>query len=277
MSKKELTLQEIKNIEFNLLIDFDAFCRQNQIRYFLAYGTLLGAIRYKGFIPWDDDIDVLVPREDYDRIIKLYKDSERYRLYSIERNRKFGYPFAKLCDVTTIKEEENIDNGIKQGVEIDVFPLDYWDNDIDIAKKEVLQLKKNMFGLNLAKMKSALSSTPWKSFLLKIIMLSCRTLGSKFFVDRIIKIGKQNNQNHRAYIGNKVWCPYGDRDICPSKIFSNSIEIEFEGRKFPAPVGYDAYLTRLYGNYLPEPPKEKQKTHHAFKAYRISDVHDETE
>ena len=117
VSKEELTLQELKNIEFDLLKEFDAFCRQNQIRYFLAYGTLLGAVRYKGFIPWDDDVDVLVPREDYDKMIKIYKDSDRYRLYSTERNPKFGYPFSKLCDMTTKKEEENINNGIEQGVE----------------------------------------------------------------------------------------------------------------------------------------------------------------
>lgn len=273
VSKEELTLQELKNIEFDLLKEFDAFCRQNQIRYFLAYGTLLGAVRYKGFIPWDDDVDVLVPREDYDKMIKLYKDRGRYRLYSTERNPKFGYPFSKLCDMTTKKEEENINNGIEQGIEIDIFPLDCWDNDIDIAKKEVKRLKRNMFGLNLAKMITCSASTPWKCFLLKTMMLGCRMLGNQFFIDRIIKIGKQKNPNGSAYMGDKVWCPYGERDICPAEVFSDSIKVEFEGQEFPAPIGYDTYLTRLYGDYLPEPPKERQKTHHKFKAYRISNVH----
>ena len=80
---KELSLQELKEIEFDILKVFDAFCKENNIRYFFAYGTLLGAIRYKGFIPWDDDVDVLVPREDYDRMLTLFRDSEKYQMFSL--------------------------------------------------------------------------------------------------------------------------------------------------------------------------------------------------
>ena len=76
---KELTLEELKEIEFEILKVFDAFCKENNIRYFLAFGTLLGAIRYKKFIPWDDDVDVLVPREDYERLVKIFNDNEKYQ------------------------------------------------------------------------------------------------------------------------------------------------------------------------------------------------------
>lgn len=89
---KELTLQELKEIEFDMLKMFDAFCKENNIRYFLAYGTLLGAIRYKKFIPWDDDVDVLVPREDYDRLLHLFQDNEKYRLYAFEKNENYLFP-----------------------------------------------------------------------------------------------------------------------------------------------------------------------------------------
>ena len=84
---KELTLQEIQAISLEILKVFDAFCRENGIRYFLSNGTLLGAVRYKKFIPWDDDIDVLVPREDYDRLIRIFRDDDRYRLFACEKNR----------------------------------------------------------------------------------------------------------------------------------------------------------------------------------------------
>ena len=126
----ELSLQELKDIEFNLLKEFRAFCNENGIRFFLAYGTLLGAIRYKGFIPWDDDIDVLVPREDYNKLIRIFRDSDKYRLYSFERNQKYGYPFAKLCDMSTRKIEFYFEPLVDYGVDIDIFPLDYWDDDI---------------------------------------------------------------------------------------------------------------------------------------------------
>ena len=78
---KELTLQELKEIEFDILKMFDSFCRDNNIKYYLAFGTLLGAIRYKKFIPWDDDVDVLVPREDYDKLIRIFRDDSKYCLF----------------------------------------------------------------------------------------------------------------------------------------------------------------------------------------------------
>ena len=79
----------------------------------------------------------------------------------------------------------------------------------------------------------------------------------------------RDEQRGSRYMGTKTWCVYGERNIVPAEAFSDGVEIEFEGEKFFAPVGYDAYLTCLYGDYLPEPPKEKQKTHHSFKAYRL--------
>ena len=133
---KELTLPELKEIEFDILKVFDAFCKEHNIKYFLAYGTLLGAIRYKKFIPWDDDVDVLVPREDYDRILTLFQDDDRYNLFAYEKNQDYRFPFAKLCDMTTRKVEFNLDNGVELGVDMDIFPLDYWDNDVEKAKQE---------------------------------------------------------------------------------------------------------------------------------------------
>lgn len=266
----ELSLQELKDIEFNLLKEFRAFCNENGIRFFLAYGTLLGAIRYKGFIPWDDDIDVLVPREDYNKLIRIFRDSDKYRLYSFERNQKYGYPFAKLCDMSTRKIEFYFEPLVDYGVDIDIFPLDYWDDDIEKAKKEVVKIQRNMFWLDYSKYSSPTIKKPVKRFIQRILITACKILGHGYFI-RKITAESMNNPNGRAYAGAKSWCVYGERGICPAEAFSEAIEIEFEGEKFPAPIDYDTYLTCLYGDYLPEPPKEKQKTHHLFNAYRITE------
>ena len=109
---QELTLQEIKEIELEILKHFHAFCQENNIRYFISHGTLLGTIRYKGFIPWDDDIDVLVPREDYDRLLAIFQDNERYQLFHFEKDSRFLFPFAKLCDMTTRKIENGREDGL---------------------------------------------------------------------------------------------------------------------------------------------------------------------
>ena len=270
MFMEQLTLQELKEIEFNLLKKFRTFCEENGIRYYLAYGTLLGAIRYKAFIPWDDDVDVLVPREDYEKLISLFKDSERYRLFSYERNNNFFYPFAKLCDMTTRKEEFNLNNGIELGVDMDIFPLDHWDDDLEKAKKDAKRIKKTMFYLGLSKQNKPIDNNLFKRFLEGALILLMKMFGSKYFINKIQKASWKKEQSGSRFVGAKSWCVYGERGIIPAEAFDEAIEIEFEGEKFTAPVGYDAYLTCLYGDYLPEPPKEKQKTHHNFTAYRIS-------
>ena len=262
---KELTLQELKDIEFEILKMFDAFCKKNNIRYFLAYGTLLGAIRYKKFIPWDDDVDLLIPREDYERVLTLFKDSERYRLFAHEKNKDYLFPFAKICDMHTFKDEYSYKSKVKLGVDIDLFPLDNWDNDREKAKKEAKKIKRNMFFLSLSK----LNKSDSVSFIKGIVIAFCKLVGSEHFLNRINRLSNKPQQKGSAFVGSKSWCVYGARGIIPAEAFADSVEIEFEGEMFPAPIGYDTYLTCLYGDYLPEPPKEKQKTHHGFKAYRI--------
>lgn len=266
---KELTLQELKEIELDILKVFDAFCKENNIKYYLSHGTLLGAIRYKKFIPWDDDVDLLIPRADYNRMLTLFQDTDRYRLFAFEKNPEYRYPIAKLCDMTTRKDEFSYDNGVELGVDIDLFPLDAWDDDLEKAKKEAKYIKKNMGRLGLTKLKKPDSINPIKRFIKGIVMFFCKMRGSQHYIRKIIKASEKAEQKGNRYLGCKAWCVYGERGIIPAEVFADTVEIEFEGEKFPAPVGWDTYLTCLYGDYLPEPPKEKQKTHHSFKAYRL--------
>lgn len=266
---KELTLQEIKEIEFEILKKFDDFCKENNIRYYLSHGTLLGAIRYKKFIPWDDDVDLLIPRKDYNRMLSLFRDSDRYRLFAFEKNPEYRYPFAKLCDMTTRKVELGYDNGVELGIDIDLFPLDAWDDDLRKAKKEAKRIRTYISYLGLSKLNKPDSVNPVKRFIKGIIIVFCKMLGSKYYIRKIIKASHKEGQQGNKYLGCKVWCVYGERGIIPAKVFEETIDIEFEGKMFPAPKDYDTYLTCLYGDYLPEPPKDKQKTHHLFKAYKL--------
>ena len=266
---KELTLPELKAIELDILKVFHAFCVENNIRYFISHGTLLGTIRYKGFIPWDDDVDVLVPREDYNRLISLFKDSDQYRLFAFEKNSNYLYPYAKLCDMTTRKVEGSYNNGVELGVDMDIFPLDAWGDDIEQAKKDVKRIRKYMSLMGLAKLHKPDSVNPLKRFIKGIVMAYCKIMGSQYYVKKLIEESTKHQSEKSCYLGDKAWCVYKERDIMPAEIFSEAIEVEFEGETFFAPVGYDAYLTNLYGDYLPEPPKEKQKTHHSFKAYKL--------
>lgn len=266
---KELDLKEIQQIEIELLKKFHSICIEHNIRYFISHGTLLGALRYKAFIPWDDDLDVLVPREDYDKLMKVYHDSGRYKLFAPERNGAYLYPYAKLCDMTTRKIEGGYNNGVELGIDIDVFPLDNWDDDLEKAKSEVKRQRKNMRGLTLSKLQKSDSINPVKRFVKGFVMVYYKLHGSAYYVERIMKEANKPEQRGSRYMGGKCWNVYGERDIMPAEVFAEAIELEFEGQKFFAPIGYDTFLSSLYGDYMPEPPVEKRKTNHSFKAYRL--------
>lgn len=266
---KELSLQECKEIELGILKELDSFCKKNNIRYFISHGTLLGAIRYKGFIPWDDDIDVLIPREDYNRLVDLYEDNDHYKLYTYKKDPGFLFTYAKLCDTTTVKEEPGHKTGVPLGLDVDLFPLDAWSDDIEEAKKESRFIQKNLFRLGLTKLDKPDSVNPLKRFVKGVYMSFCKKRGSEYYLKRVMDECVKHNRGNAKYLGNKAWNVYREKDIIPAEAFSGVVEIEFEGERFPAPAGYDTFLSSLYGDYLPEPPKEKQKTHHCFKAYKI--------
>lgn len=261
---EELSLAEIKGTAFEILKHFKTFCEANDIQFFLSNGTLLGAVKYKGIIPWDDDVDVLMPRADYDRLIKLYEDSPRFKLFSAEREPDFRFPFAKLCDRTTVKVEENIRNGVQLGIDIDIFPIDCCTE--HMRRRDVLlRMKMLQVGYSLSKFTSGGNRPIHK----RVVIGLCRLIGHRYFHSRLLRQVAGEGRRGNTYMGCLVWPVYGEREILPAEVFSAQTNVEFEGEVFPAPVGYDTYLRSLYGDYPKDPPLDKQKTHHSFRAYRL--------
>ncbi len=267
---REMSLEELREVELELLRCFDDYCRREGIRYFLSNGTLLGAVKYGGFIPWDDDVDVLVPREDYDRLMQNFGDSERYKLFSPERNGVYRFPYAKLCDMTTRKVEENIDNGVELGVDMDIFPLDVWAPNLEEAERQADLQLADIERLAFWKCKKAISVNPIKRLVKDLVLRLFRKRGDAY----VQKLSDRAVQYHRedspGYLGCVVWCIYGRREIIPADVFAQSGTATFEGGEYPIPADYDIYLRSLYGDYTQDPPKEKQKTHHRFRAYRMN-------
>lgn len=258
----ELTLSEIKSTAFAALLYFREFCQGHGIRFLLSNGTLLGAVKYGGFVPWDDDIDVFVPREDYDRLIRLYEDGDRYKLFSQERNPNFRYPFAKLCDMTTVKEEDNIDNGVALGIDIDIFPLDSCT--AHILRPGVLRrVQLLQAGCVLSKFRTAGE----RAFYKRWIIAYCVSRGYGHFHRALVRLIKRESALGDTHKGCLMWPIYGAREVLPAEVFAGTAEVTFEGEKFPAPIGYEAYLRSLYGAYELDPPPEKQRTHHSYRAY----------
>lgn len=257
----KLNSNEIKEIEFNILLKFDEFCKQHKLRYYLAGGTLLGAIRHKGFIPWDDDIDVCMPRPDYEKAIKLFGVLDnRYKLRSNKID-DFSAPFAKLVDLNTRVVSKTSNSNIELNVWIDIFPVDGLPEKIDTVKKIYKRCYFYRGMLDLCDSKCIDDKNILKRILKIILKPIALIIGSRWFVNKIEKIAMQYEYDTSKYVGIVTWGLYGVGERMLKSEFEKPIKVEFEGYKFPAFSCWDSYLRGLYKDYMQLPPIEKRQTH----------------
>lgn len=264
---KEINIDELRCLQLDILTYVDCFCAENKITYTIGYGTLLGAVRHKGYIPWDDDIDICMLREEYNKFIRLFPDNYkgRYSLLSIEKNPDWHIPFAKIYDSRT--SATNIATKIREhGVSIDIFPIDdVPDNENEWQKfhKMILLLlrMKTIKGLKLGHIKGFLKKIHYLFF--KVLLLP---VPYKYLVLRIHKFAQTNNNKGR----NRVFqCCAKSNEKKPLKkeIFHNIIDFSFEGRIFKGIADYNSFLSNAYGEYMKLPPIEKRYSHKTTNYY----------
>lgn len=262
---KEIKLQELKELQLKILIDVDRFCRANGINYWITCGTLLGAIRHKGYIPWDDDIDIGMLRSDYERFMYSYNNSGdgNYKFVSVETDSDYFSPFGKVLDTKTVLYEPN-KKGYKISVYIDVFVYDNApDDDAEVAlmyrKRDFLNKLNNTRTNHHRKTESV-----FKEFAVLIGRPLLFLFPKQFFVKRMIKNSSKYAGAITKRVGNftSMTAMTCDRDV-----FSEFVDVSFEGFQFMAPIGYDKWLKSFYGDYMKLPPIEKQISHHEFEAY----------
>lgn len=249
-----LTTEEIKKLEIGILDYIDSICKKHKLTYILDYGTLLGAIRHRGFIPWDDDIDISMPRKDYDKLIEiLSKETSRYKLLCHELNPNYIYEFAKVVDTHTILNETVTINSNDMGVWVDIFPYD------NIPKFKFIIHIFTLLAL-IMRIFAVQPKFPAKhSKLFFPLWILARLIGYKYFLKIIDKLSTLSKNKETKYIG---YLPLFAKNYYWDKnMFKNLIEVEFEARKYPAPNNYDRYLKDVYGNYMELPPESQRKTH----------------
>lgn len=258
---REIQFEEMKKIELNILIYFTEVCEENNLRYYLGGGTLLGAVRHKGFIPWDDDIDVMMPRPDFQKLLSLSINNENYNIIK-PGTAGYYYNFAKLVDTRTILEEKGIKRIDGLGVYIDIFPLDGMPETPDARKKRFKELNSIRKTINnTCLLKPKFHRNPFA------YLNACRIYNSnknidlsslqKKYLDSALKNSFDDSEFVFAAGG-----AYGARDIFPGKWFEKEIELQFENLSVKAFNGYDFYLTQLYGDYMTLPPEDKRVTSH---------------
>jgi len=262
----------LKRTELNILIEFDKVCRKLGISYTLSSGTLLGAVRHKGFIPWDDDIDVAMLREDYNRFISegqsLLPDNMFIQTYETDEN----YPnnFCKIRDVsTTLKEYSSKNIDMKTGVYIDVFPIDRVSSNKLIRKFDNYLITAILALKYSCTFEWAMKSSNIVRKIIRVIFFPIvRLIGTRVLnrIETVIRTKNNKECNKLTYGDRYSLPPYRLRDsmLMDIDIFSQYDQVEFEKRKFSVINKKEEYLNIMYGDYMQLPPEEKRIPHHDF-------------
>ena len=266
---RRLSIEEAKQIELDILAFIDSFCKQHGIDYFINYGTLIGAIRHKGFIPWDDDIDLSMTRENYERFIQLFHlEQSKYKILALETNDRYYNNFIKVIDSTTKIVDTRNTKTYDSGIFIDIFPMDSF-NDLKVI--DVCYKLESFKLLSFSKHKNIVyGDSKLKDLIRTFFWLLVRPISPRFFANQIekqIKKYRVEEGKHVAFIPSKA----KEKEVFPSDLFNELIEIPFENLLLPAPKQFDAVLKQYYGDYMTLPPKEKQFYSHEFEAYQLED------
>ncbi len=264
---KQLESEEFKKIQLEILKAIDKFCNESNIRYSLAFGTLLGAVRHKGYIPWDDDIDIMMPRPDYERFINTFNDSfDYFKVKTTIHDPDHPYTYAKAEDTRTIFIEA-ITISYDIGVNIDVFPVDGVPSNSKVFKRYFNYIKflRNILSVKLIKIDFNRRSVN-KNIILFFSQLLLKAISYRYLI-RIVnkKLLKYNFEKSEHAMMTCVRINPLER--VAKSVFEEYGMLQFENSSFPVISDYDNYLKILYGNYMELPPLEQRVTHHAFKAY----------
>ena len=272
MSRK-LSLDEQRKIQLDGLLYIKKMCDSNNIKYYLGSGTLLGAVKYQGYIPWDDDIDIFLLRNDYEKLLNVldFDENDDFKVLTCYNTKDYYYPYAKLVSTHT----KLIDNAreIKElGVFVDIFPIDFFPDNVEEYYNKIrfvrnLATKRMSIKDNIVKSKNEekifkkVKFKFLKDLVYEFVSVITLPLGYNFWTKVLDKLAKRKNGDKAAQV-------YLDPlEVFDADLFSDFGEYNFEGNTFTSVANYDEYLSQTYGDYKKELPKSKQITHHQMEVY----------
>lgn len=262
-----LSLREIQLAELEILKWFDGFCRDKGLKYSLHAGTLLGAIRHEGFIPWDDDLDVSMPRADYERFVQLFNTAQSDLTIVSNKNSRLITPFVKLCNPKIRMQEQSYGSDVEEYLWVDVFPLDDAFDDESQTRECLQSINRNLGSLRRMYLEHPEDGRIKASVRRFLALFNGGESGRRRLLEKIdatvTRVSSAQSQYLTSYFEET------DEPIFISKKdYESSVEINFEGNHFLAMSCFDKYLTDAYGEYMVLPPLEKRTTHSA-KAWYV--------
>lgn len=256
---KELTLDERKQIQLDMLIEIDAFCREHNIKYALSCGTLIGAIRHKGFIPWDDDVDITMSLDDIENLKKNFISSN-IKIIDVESECGYTQPFPRFSHLGTYSKRGSLLKG--NGISIDIYPIFPSLSDKDIIEKKIIGASKLVRHFRFIK--------KWRSRIYRWLPLPELRTGlsnkvTKDYRDYLLTSFYNRGGVNYYQIGGPLNIFY--KNYWEFNPLEELIEVDFEDRKFYAPARFDEFLKVRYGDYLKLPPEDQRKPYHICHYY----------
>lgn len=274
MQRQPLTIRENQQVTAGVMEKLDGICRELNISYTLTYGTMLGAVRHQGYIPWDDDLDIMLLRPDYDKLIAWCVANEQallpYRMFTPENTPDYPYMIPRFCDTRYEIETDN-EKDCGMGAFVDIYPLD----GIGSTRQQALAtLRKRARWSSLyflstrLRCKRGLTKSPLKLLIKLPAFLAAKCIGKKRIGKRLYAIAEGCDFENSRYVGCVIWEPHIEKGIFEKEWFLKTQPMPFEHTQFQVITHYDAYLTRAYGNYMQLPPEKDRIAHHFYKIYK---------
>ena len=257
-------MNKLQEHQLKIALEIDRICRENNINYLMDAGTLLGAVRHKGFIPWDDDLDICMLREDYDKFAEIAKTEldSKYFYQDVNTDKNYGLCFAKIRENNTIFREEMAKNvHAHEGIFVDIFPIDNISDNISTAKF-VFKVSLFLRMLLLAKSKYILDNSTISKKIEIFILKALSIIIPRKFIIYLMKKVQSKYKNKDTKMVTSFGTSYFNKNVMNKKWYSEGKEYIFEGKKLFGTKHYDEFLSFLYGDYMTPPPEGKRENRH---------------
>ncbi len=272
---EEMKMEDIQKVSLDILKFIADICEKEGFRYFLMYGTLIGAVRHNGYIPWDDDVDIMMPRSDYEKFLEYARTHKSrfgyYEIFNRQSRKDYIYGITRVSDsrYEIVKDDEK---NCSMGIFIDIYPYDGLGDDRETALKKLTATRKYCNCIvDITRKEHHIPSTlNLKGKISHIVRyIKNRILGVGYFLKKIDDLREDYQFDSSRYVGPLMWFfTKPEKVLFEKRLFENPVKLKFEDREFYVPGDYHTLLTQEYGDYMQLPPVEKRIYHHNYKAFK---------